>query len=223
MAERYVDYDKSFQRTVTGLGGNRPSLLLHACCGPCSCYPLTELVPHFRVSILYDNPNIFPADEFKRREKELEKLLVDLKRDKGWDIPLFVGSYDHDSYMEGLREYPDEKEGGRRCQLCYEKRLRAGFHFAKEHGFEYFTTTLTLSRFKPSQVINRIAGEIAKEYPEVTYLFSDFKKRGGIDKGKLIQREYGLYQQLYCGCEYSYEDGVKRAEKLGLDDLYHPI
>lgn len=223
MAERYIDYDKVFQDEVKRLGGRKPRLLLHACCGPCSCHPLEELVPYFEVTILYSNSNIYPQSEFERREKELTTLLADLKRDRCYEVGLLLDDYDYETYMKDLRPFPDDKEGGRRCQICYEKRLRRAFEVAAENDFEYVTTTLTLSRFKPSPIINRIASKVALDYPQVKYLHSDFKKRGGIDKGKLIQRHYGLYQQLYCGCEFSYAGGLERAKKLGLKDLYHPI
>ncbi len=223
MGNRYVDFDRLFLEEIECLDGRKPRLLLHACCGPCSCHPLEELLPHFEVTILYSNSNIYPRVEFERREKELMTLLADLRRDWGCHVGLMLDDYDYEGYMAELRGYPQAKEGGARCQACYEKRLRRAFEVASENGFEYVTTTLTLSRFKPSQIINRIADKVALDFPDVKYLHSDFKKRGGIDKGKLIQRKYGLYQQLYCGCEFSYAGGLERAAKQGLKELYHPL
>ncbi len=219
MAERYVDYDRLFRASVARLDGEKPRLLLHACCGPCSCYPLEELLPYFEVTVFYGNPNIFPKSEYERRKEELGRLLVSLKIDRGHEVGLIIDDYDHETYMEDLHVYPEEKEGGKRCRVCYEKRLRRAFEVAREGGFRYLTTTLTVSRFKPSQTINQIAARLQKEFPGVIYLHSDFKKRGGIDKGKLIQNRYGLYQQLYCGCEYSYASGLERAKEKGLSEL----
>ncbi len=223
MGNRYVDFDRLFLEEVKRLDGRKPRLLLHACCAPCSCHPLEELLPHFDVTILYSNSNIYPRAEYERREMELMSFLGRLSRDRGDGAHLILDDYDYEEYMAELRAFPQAKEGGVRCQACYEKRLRRAFEVASEFGYEYVTTTLTLSRLKPSQIINRIADKVALDFPDVKYLHSDFKKRGGIDKGKLIQRKYGLYQQLYCGCEFSYASGLERAAKQGLKELYHPL
>ena len=188
----------------------KPKLLLHVCCGPCSCYPLTYLCPHFDVTIYYGNSNIYPAEEYQRRLGELKKLLDLLKRDHGFDIGLIVPPYDNEGYMKHLEPLKDQPEGGERCFLCYALRMEAAYAYAAEHGFDFFTTVMTVSREKNSRKINEIGASLMKKYPAVKYLFSDFKKNRGLEIGTDIRKGYGLYYQDYCGCIYSYQEALVR-------------
>lgn len=214
MPEAYVNYYKMSLRELAEIpGGTRPSLLLHSCCGPCSCYPLTFLCPVFDVTIYYGNSNIYPAAEYSRRLNELNKLLEYLKRDYGYEVKLVVPPYDNAKYNLALAPLAGEKEGGARCFLCYEKRMAEAFDYAEENGFNYFTTVMSISRQKDSQILNRIGKKLAASHKNAKYFYSDFKKNKGIDIGREMRIHYGLYNQLYCGCVYSYNALIKKQKQ----------
>ena len=215
MAENF--YRKSLQEIASIPAGKKPTFLFHVCCGPCACFPLLFLAPHFDVTIYYDNSNIFPESEFARRRDELERLLALYKRDYGYDIKLIKPPYDHEAYMKDLRPLAQEKEGGRRCFLCYEKRMREAYDYAESHGFDYFATVMSISRQKDSSTMNQIGMELEKTHAHTKYFYSDFKKANGQLFGVKLRDHYGLYNQLYCGCEYSLQEGKKRLKSEGKD------
>ncbi len=188
----------------------RPSLLFHVCCGPCSCYPLTFLCPHFDVTILYNNSNIYPPEEFDKRLGELKKLIDYLKRDYGFEIKLVVPAYDNDEYNKALAPFATSPEGGERCHVCYRKRMAEAYDYAEEKGYDYFTTVMTVSRQKDSQIMNQIGEELSKTHTRTKYFFSDFKKNNGQMIGVQIRKKYDLYNQIYCGCIYSYQEMLQR-------------
>ena len=189
--------------------GKRPSFLLHVCCGPCSCFPLTFLCPHFDVTILYNNSNIFPEEEYNKRLSSLKTLLREMNRDYGFVIPLIVAPYDYENYVKSLAPFKDEKEGQKRCEICYAKRIESAFEYALHNGFEYASTVMTVSSHKNSLVINEIGKELESRYPGVKYFYSDFKKNNGESIGRQLSNRYGLYLQNYCGCEFSLSDNKK--------------
>lgn len=197
----------------------KPKLLLHVCCGPCSCYPLTYLCPHFDVTIYYNNSNIFPAEEYEHRLATLRELLGYLKRDYGFDIKLIVPTYDNASYMKHLEPLKNEPEGGERCFLCYALRMSEAYDFADENGYDFFTTVMTVSRQKNAQKLNEIGKSLQEKHPNVRYLFSDFKKQKGLEIGTQIRKKYDLYNQDYCGCQYSYEEALLRREKAAAKSI----
>ena len=213
----YVNYyKKSLKELETLPKDKKPSLLLHACCGPCSTFPLTFLCPHFDVTIFFNNSNIYPSDEYFRRLNELKKFLEYFKRDYGYDVKVIETKYDNENYNKDLEKFADQDEGKERCFLCYEKRMDQAFNFANENGYDYFTTVMTISRQKNSQKLNEIAGKLQEKYGKTRYFFSDFKKNKGIDIAREMRIHYDLYQQLYCGCKFTYEKGLKKeAEKYG--------
>ena len=191
----------------------KPRLLMHVCCGPCSCFPLTYLCPHFELTLYYGNSNIYPASEYERRLSELQKLLKDIERDYGYTIKLVVPPYDNEAYMKDLEPYASDPEGGRRCQLCYRKRMDEAYRYAVKNGYDFFTTVMAISSQKNSKVLNAIGEELSKTHPECAYFYSDFKKKGGAEKGRKTRLAYGLYSQAYCGCRYSYEAMLKRPKR----------
>ena len=191
----------------------KPTLLLHVCCGPCSCYPLTYLCPRFDVTIYYANSNIYPAEEYHHRLETLKELLGYLKRDYGYDIKLVIPPYENEAYTKKLEPLKDEPEGAERCFLCYGLRLEESYAYAEANGYDYFTTVMTVSRQKNSQKLNEIGAVLAQKHHKTKYLFSDFKKQKGLEKGTEIRKKYDLYNQDYCGCVYSYEDALKRRAK----------
>jgi predicted adenine nucleotide alpha hydrolase (AANH) superfamily ATPase len=190
--------------------GTKPKLLLHACCGPCAGWPLEFLHDVFAITILYNNANIYPQAEYERRRDELLRLLPLMGYD---DIEVVVPPYDNITYTkEVLAERKDDPEGWKRCFHCYEVRMEEGFRYAEQHGFPWFTTVMTISRQKDSQVLNAIGRKLAEKHPSVRYFYSDFKKAGGQNRRDEIVRTYDLYHQDYCGCVYSY---TERQKKIG--------
>lgn len=214
MANRVNFYKKSLQ-TLDEIdkSGRKPKMLLHACCGPCATFPLTFLCPHFDVTIFFNNSNIYPEEEYNRRLNELKRLLEFYKRDYGFEIGLVVTKYDNDSYNADLEPYKNLPEGQTRCFICFEKRMDEAFGYADENGFDYFTTVMSVSRQKDSQKLNEIGQRLQSKYTRTKYFFSDFKKNRGIDIGRELKIKYNLYQQLYCGCKYTYEGGLRRMKE----------
>jgi predicted adenine nucleotide alpha hydrolase (AANH) superfamily ATPase len=218
MPEAYINYYKiSLKELETLPVSPKPTLLLHACCGPCSCFPLTFLCPHFQVTIYYNNSNIYPESEYTRRLEELKKFLLYFKRDYGYDVALVVPPYDNETYNLDLEPYASLPEGQKRCWICYRKRMKEAYDYGEKEGFDYFTTVMTISRQKDSQVLNQIGKELEAEHTKTKYFYSDFKKNKGIDIGQEMRKHYDLYSQLYCGCKYTYAKGLLKAKEKGLD------
>ena len=207
---RVINYYKLSQNEIETIKAidHKPSLLLHACCGPCACHPLDQLHDLFDITVYYANSNIYPPQEYQRRKDEL----VDKVIPYFGNVKVVIPEYDNPGYTKLLSPYADEKECGKRCWLCYELRLRQTFDYAANHGFDYVCTVLTISRMKDSQVINQIAHMVQQDYPNIRYFYSDFKKHDGITKGNAIARTLGLYRQDYCGCVYSWIERNQRLE-----------
>ena len=189
------------------LSKSRPRLLLHACCAPCSSYVLEYLAKYFDITIFFFNPNISPQSEYTFREQELERLIREMPLPSS--VNIVSGRYCPEEFYEmskGLEELP---EGDSRCKKCYRLRLRESAIAAKEMGFDYFTTTLSISPYKNALWLNTI-GEEEGNSVGVKYLFSDFKKKNGYKRSCELSAEYGLYRQDYCGCEFSRRDAEKR-------------
>ena len=192
------NYQREMEAEIARLEGRRPTLLLHSCCGPCSSAVLERLTEHFRVTLLYYNPNIEPEEEYLHRLSEQKRLLELLPG----EIPMLPCEYDHEAFDAFAPRMADAPEGGERCLACFALRLNYTAQQAKEQGFEYFTTTLSVSPHKSADNVNRIGEEAGKRYG-VKYLFADFKKKNGYLRSLELSREYGLYRQDYCGCRYS--------------------
>lgn len=220
MPQAYINYYKKSLEELEKMGvpAKKPRLLLHACCGPCACWPLVFLCPHFDVTIYFNNSNIYPEEEYQRRLGELEKLIGYIKRDHGYDVSLIITSYDNDKYNLDLEPYKDEPEGGKRCQICYRKRMSQAYDYAEANGYDYFTTVMTISRQKDSEILNAIGAGLEKSHPHTKYFYSDFKKGKGIDYGREMRIQYNLYNQLYCGCKFTYQKGLKKAAEKGMVD-----
>lgn len=179
---------------------SRQTLLLHSCCAPCSSYTLLFLNQYFDITIYYDNDNIFPAEEYYKRFEEQKRLIQDLCL----NIEVIPGDYDEKRFLKCIKGTESEPEGGKRCYLCYQHRLNRTALMAKERGFDYFTTTLSISPYKNAKWINEIGYALEKKY-QVHFLYSDFKKDEGYKKSIILSQEYHLYRQDYCGCIFSYE------------------
>ena len=178
----------------------RPSLLLHACCAPCSSYVLEYLSKFFDITLYFYNPNITPAEEYTYRAEELARLVREMGLDG--EVALSVSDYNSDEFYNIAKGLEDVAEGGARCARCYRLRLEASAKYAKEQGFDYFTTTLSISPYKNSRWLNEIGAELSEIYG-VRYLFSDFKKKNGYKRSCELSEIHGLYRQDYCGCEFS--------------------
>ena len=199
--ENKENYQKYFENEVNLLqkAGKKPKLLLHACCGPCFTLPYELIKGNFDVTIIYNNSNIYPEEEYHRRLDELKKYVSEVAP----EIKIIEFDYDNVSYNKDLEPYANDREGNERCRICFRKRLTQGFAYAKEHGFEYFGTVMTISRYKNSQDLNHIGFELEKEFAPVKWLAADFKKNDGYNKSLVIVREHKMYFQDYCGCKFS--------------------
>jgi len=187
--------------------GSRPSLLLHACCAPCSSYTLEYLADIFDITVFFFNPNISPEDEYKFRLQELDRLITQMPLPTG--VKLLVGRYEPVEFYDLAKGREELPEGGARCKDCYRLRLAETANIARERGFDYFTTTLSISPYKNAKWLNTIGGEEGKRVG-VAYLFSDFKKKNGYKRSCELSEIYGLYRQDYCGCEFSKKAAEER-------------
>ena len=177
----------------------KPTLLLHACCAPCSSAVLEVLSEHFDITIFFYNPNISPKSEFDYRLDELYRLLGEMNLSQ---IKIVAPEYNENEFFEIAKGNESLPEGGARCKDCYRLRLEKTAEYAKRNGFDYFTTTLSVSPYKNAQALNEIGSELSEKY-EVKYLLSDFKKNDGYKRSCQLSREFNLYRQNYCGCIFS--------------------
>lgn len=205
-----VNYHKETEKVIASLT-DRPRLLLHSCCAPCSSYCLIYLLPHFDITCFYYNPNITDADEYDKRIRELVRLSDTLNEEfapseKITPIKVIAGDYEPEVFLEAVKKGGLENcpEGGDRCRMCFGMRLRKTYELACAEGFDYFTTTLTISPLKDAQVINDIGYAVADSSEDgPMWLPSDFKKNDGYKRSIELSRKYDLYRQSYCGCIYS--------------------
>ena len=188
----------------------RPRVMLHCCCAPCSSYVLEYLSPVFDVTGYFFNPNIFPEEEYLRRLKEFNKLF---KRGNYTNNIFFMeGEYNPKLFYHVASGYEQFMEGQDRCLRCYALRLLMTARVAKEMGYDYFSTTLTVSPHKSAKDINQI-GQMISGITDIEWLPSDFKKRGGFIESIELSKDYGLYRQSYCGCEYSFAERMSKHEE----------
>lgn len=193
--------------------GQKPRILLHACCGPCSTFPLEFLCPYFHVTLYYQNSNIFPANEYQRRKEELIRFLQAFEANSHYHVDCIFPLYDEESYSKKLAPYAHLPEGSERCFHCYRFRMEEGYHYAEQHGFDYFATIMTISAQKNSIVLNRIGAELERQHARCRYFYSDFKKKKGADRARELTASYHLYRQDYCGCRYSYAEKQARMKQ----------
>lgn len=177
-----------------------PTLLLHTCCAPCSTTVITRLSAYFHITVFYYNPNIEPKEEYLKRKKEQIRFLKEFHSKNS--LTFLDCDWDNISFLEMAKGYEKELEGGARCHKCYHLRLEKTAQKAFENQFDYFTTSLTISPYKNSQIINQIGAELEKKYG-ISYLFSDFKKENGYLESIQNSKQYQLYRQNYCGCHFS--------------------
>ena len=196
MINEKINYDKLMMEEIESLHGERKSVLLHTCCGPCSSACIERLRKYLDVTVYFYNPNVEPYEEYLKRKETQIKLLKDL------DIPYIDADYDNDYYRSSVKGLESEREGGARCPVCFKIRLKKTAEVAKENNFDYFCTSLTVSPHKNSDIINKI-GHAIGESIGIKFLYSDFKKREGYKRSIELSKEYELYRQDYCGCLFA--------------------
>ena len=208
------NYQRELDKILDGLQADRgradsgeaaapPRLLLHSCCAPCSSYCLEYLCTYFSITVFYFNPNISEEPEYRHRVEEQKRLIAAYNEEqRGYPIKIIEGDYVPERFFAAAQGYEQCSEGGERCFRCYELRLRETAERAKDGGYDYFATTLTISPLKNAQKINEIGQALAAEYG-VAWLPSDFKKKNGYKRSVELSAEYELYRQNYCGCVFS--------------------
>lgn len=192
-----MNYNKVMEEVINSLD-YKPKLLLHACCGICSSAVLERLNNYFDITILYYNPNTYPESEFEKRYNTLMEMIEKMNM----NITVLKPIYNPNEFYNISKGLEEEKEGGVRCTKCYYMRLRETAKYAKKNNFDYFCTTLSISPYKDSEKLNKIGKVLENEY-SIKYLYSDFKKKDGYKRSNEIAKEFNLYRQDYCGCEFS--------------------
>ncbi len=195
-----MNYDLVMENQIKEIGNNIPTLLLHACCAPCSSACIERLSNIFKITILYFNPNISDEKEYQKRLDELHKFVSSFKTK--YEVNIIDGRYNPDEFFKMSEGLEKEPERGARCYKCYYQRLEETAKVAEQNNFDFFATTLSLSPYKNSNWINEIGENLDKKYNS-TYLYSDFKKKNGYKRSIELSKEYDLYRQDYCGCIYS--------------------
>ena len=197
-----VNYDNVFKDIIKNIKGT-PRVLLHSCCAPCSSQVLARLSDYFLVTVLYYNPNIEPFSEYEKRKEEQKRFIKSFPSKN--QISFLDCDYENEKFKNIAKGLENIPEGGERCHKCYTLRMEKTSILAKENNFDYFCTTLSVSPFKNSRVLNEIGNMLEKKY-DIKYLYSDFKKEDGYKKSIEYSKEYNLYRQNYCGCIYSKEN-----------------
>ena len=186
-----IDYNKIMKQEISSFG-DKPKLLLHCCCAPCSSAVIERIKEFFEITFFYYNPNIFPESEFELRKNEFLKLGVNVVSLK----------YDHNEFLQLVEGLEEEPEGGNRCRVCIAKRMDKTFEYALQNGYDVVTTTLSISPHKDCEYINQLGERLQEKYG-IKYLHADFKKENGYLRSIQICKDLGIYRQDYCGCEFS--------------------
>lgn len=190
-----------------------PHLLLHACCAPCSSYVLEYLAQYMQITVFFYNPNITRTEEYRKRVEEEKRLIRELPAK--YPVAFLEGSYEPEQFFEAVKGLEKEPEGGKRCEVCFKLRLEEAARIAAENGgFDFFTTSLTISPLKNADLLNEV-GEAAGEKYGIPFLPSDFKKKNGYKRSIELSREYDLYRQDYCGCIFSERERQLQKEQKG--------
>lgn len=197
-----TNYAKLMENIIKDIDNHSetPSLLLHSCCAPCSSSVIELLSRYFKVTVFFFNPNITDQDEYNKRLVEQRRFIQDFKTIH--PVHLIEGEYSKERFLNFARPLKEEHEGGKRCDHCYGLRMEETAKTASLKGFDFFTTTLSVSPLKNASTINTL-GEKLEAYYQVSFLYSDFKKKEGYKRSIELSNTYQLYRQNYCGCEFS--------------------
>ena len=191
-----INYNQKMNETIKGLNGEKPKLLLHSCCAPCSSACIEKLKDYFEITVYYYNPNIDGEEEFNLRASEQERFC----REVG--VQYVIEKYNDKEFLSKVEGLENQPEGGARCEKCFRIRLEKTAKTAKNNGFNFFATTLTVSPLKNADLLNRI-GYTVSEQIGIKYLPSDFKKESGYLRSIELSKQFSLYRQKYCGCKFS--------------------
>ncbi len=210
MNNYYIEFEKQIKNIKES--GEKPSLLLHACCCPCSSHCLEVLEKYFSITVFFYNPNIDEWEEYSKRLEELRRFTKEAEF--ALDVKVVDGDYEPEKFYEMAKGREDLPERGARCYDCYRLRLKKTADYARENGFNYFSTTLSISPYKNAEWLNEIGMELEREMENgPVFLFSDFKKKNGYKRSIELSQQYGLYRQDYCGCKFSKRDRDLKKEK----------
>ena len=207
------NYQKEMEKVIDGFGGEKKKLLLHSCCAPCNSAVLEKLQEIFDLTVFFYNPNITEKAEYERRIGE-QRRLVEYFNEKNPQFPikLMEGNYEPTKFLQMSKGLEKAPEGGERCYGCYGLRLEESARVAKEQGFDYFTTSLTISPMKNAEKLNTLGEQMAEKYG-VSFLPSDFKKKEGYKRSIELSGELDLYRQDYCGCGFSKAESILRKQQ----------
>lgn len=203
------NYQKELDKLIADISatGTVPKLLIHSCCAPCSSYVLEYLSNYFEITVLYYNPNIYPEDEYFKREAEQELFINKLPTKN--KVTFMNAEFEPKQFYDAVKGLEQCAEGGDRCRVCFNLRLERAVQTAKENNFDFFATTLSISPLKSSDVLNKIGEQVAEKYG-VRHLPSDFKKKNGYKRSVELSKEYEIYRQDYCGCVFSKREREKQ-------------
>ncbi len=204
-----INYQKQLDKIIENLGDRVPTLLLHSCCAPCSSYCVEYLSQYFEITVFYYNPNIYPETEYEKRKAEQKRLICEMKTK--YPVKMLDCDFESEKFYQMVKGMENCREGGERCFKCYRLRLEKTAEEAKKNGFDYFTTTLTISPLKNAEKINGIGKELSEEYG-IDWLPSDFKKREGYKRSIELSKVFSLYRQDYCGCVYSVQNEQNKTD-----------
>lgn len=207
-----VNYQLELERELQKNEGKTPRLLLHCCCAPCASFVLESLSAAFAITAYFYNPNLDSADEHDRRAQELERLSREMPLANA--VRVKIEPYAPAEFCDAVRGLEQTPEGGRRCFACYRLRLARAARAAAQGGYDYFTTTLSISPHKNAVWLNELGAEFAAQYG-VRWLPSDFKKKDGFKRSTVLSARYGLYRQDYCGCAFSQKEAEARRAARG--------
>lgn len=200
----YTNYQKFLKQIEEVKKLNyKPSLLLHCCCAPCSCYPLLVLKDYFDITIFYNNSNIYPKSEFDLRLSTLKEYVNNINNEYDSNIKIIVPEYNNDTFNKILEKRKDDKEGSIRCYTCYAMRYKELCEYASINNYEYVCSVMTISRQKNEEMINKILSGYSLKHKNINYLYSNFKKEKGLEKAQQIIKQTKMYSQNYCGCKFS--------------------
>lgn len=200
-----INYQKELDKIIENNKENKPSLMLHSCCAPCSSYVLEYLSKYFDITVFYFNPNISPESEYIKRVNEVKRLIEEMPECE--DVKFLEGRYNPNEFYDCAKGLEDAPEGGERCLKCFRLRLRETANAAAKAGSEYVCTTLTISPLKNADNLNKIGKEECEKLG-LKWLPSDFKKKNGYKRSIELSREYDLFRQNYCGCVFSKRNSV---------------
>jgi predicted adenine nucleotide alpha hydrolase (AANH) superfamily ATPase len=190
---------KSYKSSILNLfpePGSR--MLLHVCCAPCSGGIIEVLKSAgWNFTVFFYNPNIYPFEEYDRRKREVMRYVQKI----GLDI--IDADYENDYWDNLTQGMENEPERGKRCEMCFEMRLKKTAEIAKTEGFTHFATTLGISRWKDMEQVNRCGKDAEENYQDLIFLPYNWRKDGGVVRMEAIAKQENFYRQKYCGCKYS--------------------